>query len=135
MHGTGQIMMFDYRLQLPSLSIHLFKCRRTEWEYVVYKKIRKIDHFYVKAQINPADFYRSELGDIKFSKQTWNNGGLCPFHDDKRPNSFFIHLQSGAYKCFSCGAKGSSIISFIEDFYGLDFPEALNKLINEWEVM
>ena len=96
---------------------------------------KKIDSYSLRAQITPLNFYRSELGSFKITKSDWNNGGLCPFHDDKRPNSFFINLESGAYKCFSCHAKGSNIISFTQQLYGLSFYEVLLKLSNEWEVM
>ena len=40
----------------------------------------------------------------------WN--GLCPFHVDKRPGSFYVNTNTGAFKCHSCGAKGGSLAAF-----------------------
>lgn len=40
----------------------------------------------------------------------WN--GLCPFHADKKPGSFYVNLNTGAFKCHSCGAKGGSLAAF-----------------------
>jgi DNA primase len=89
----------------------------------------------LKCMINPRDFYIREqnLGIIKNSGK-WMEGGICPFHLDKKPGSFFIHSQTGAYTCYSCGSKGSDIISFIMKKYGLGFKEALEKLKREWGV-
>ena len=30
---------------------------------------------------------------------------LCPFHNDRHAGSLVIHKESGACRCFSCGAK------------------------------
>lgn len=87
----------------------------------------------VKQGINPADLYSCELPDMRTPKQAlWNNGGLCPFHDDHKPNSFFVNIDTGAFKCFSCNAGGGDIISFIQLRHGLPFREALVKLADEW---
>lgn len=34
---------------------------------------------------------------------------LCPFHDDHHPGSFKVFSSNNRFKCFSCGAFGSSI--------------------------
>lgn len=87
----------------------------------------------VKFNIPPAEFYRSELYSMPPSRGSkWCDGGLCPFHDDKRIGSFRINLETGAFVCFSCGARGGDIIAFIQQRDWVSFPEALNKLANEW---
>jgi DNA primase len=56
----------------------------------------------IKNALNPQDFYRHELPGAKLKKHEWNDGGLCPFHSDKKPGSFRVNLTTGAFKCFAC---------------------------------
>ena len=89
----------------------------------------------VKTYVPPSEFYRSELptmtppGGI-----AWQKGGLCPFHEDHYQGSFHVHLKTGAFHCFSCGAKGGDIIAFTQLRYAVPFQEAVEKLANEWGV-
>ena len=50
----------------------------------------------------------------------------CPFHDEKTP-SFSVSPQKSIYHCFGCG-KGGNVLSFIMDFEGLNFVEAVERL-------
>lgn len=50
----------------------------------------------------------------------------CPFHNEKTP-SFYVTPDRGTYHCFGCG-KGGDIFSFVQDFEGLDFKQALQNL-------
>jgi len=93
-----------------------------------------IDHNRIKQEISPLDFFNNELQRDNLYNHEWNNGGLCPFHNDGKPGSFHVNVKSGGYKCFSCGAKGGDVIAFTMDVYGLSFPEALAKLSEDWEV-
>lgn len=89
----------------------------------------------VKAYIPPADFYRAELPAMPPPRGGgWRDGGLCVFHADNSAGSFRVNLDTGAFCCFSCGAKGADIIAFTQLRDGLSFPETLNKLSNEWGV-
>ncbi|MBZ0095026.1 MAG: hypothetical protein K8H75_06520 [Sulfuricella sp.] len=89
----------------------------------------------VKAYIPPADFYRAELSAMPPPRGGgWRDGGLCVFHTDNHAGSFRVNLDTGAFCCFSCGAKGSDIIAFIQLRDGLSFLEALSKLSDEWGV-
>ncbi|MBS0587035.1 MAG: hypothetical protein JSS37_03565 [Proteobacteria bacterium] len=89
----------------------------------------------VKAGIRPVDFYRSELPAMPLPLGSgWRDGGLCPFHPDKRAGSFRVNLATGAFICFSCGTKGGDIVAFIQKRDGLSFPEAVQRLSNEWGV-
>ena len=49
--------------------------------------------------------------------------GCCPFHREKTP-SFHVSADKQLYHCFGCGA-GGSVIQFIMNAEGLDFPEAV----------
>ena len=88
----------------------------------------------IKQEINPRDFYEHELPNAILKKHGWNEGGLCPFHSDNNPGSFHINLETGGFNCFSCGEKGGDIIAFTMALYGLNFPEALAKLAEEWGI-
>ncbi len=52
---------------------------------------------------------------------------VCPFHSDHRP-SLRVHLDSGGFKCMSCGIKGGDILSFHMQRYGLGFIAAAKQL-------
>jgi DNA primase len=52
--------------------------------------------------------------------------GLCPFHNEKTP-SFSVNRERQQYYCFGC-EKGGDALSFIMEFEGLSFAEALQKL-------
>lgn len=57
--------------------------------------------------------------------------GLCPFHNDRKAGSFFVNRSTGAFKCFSCGARGGDIVDFHTQFYRIGFSEAVNQLGRE----
>jgi DNA primase len=60
-----------------------------------------------------------------------NMMGLCPFPDHKeRTPSFSVSPQKQVYFCFGCGKKGN-IISFLRDYHGMSFPEAIEFLARE----
>ena len=52
--------------------------------------------------------------------------GCCPFHREKTP-SFHVSADKQLYHCFGCGA-GGSVLQFIMNAEGLDFPDALRFL-------
>lgn len=54
--------------------------------------------------------------------------GCCPFpdHRDSSP-SFDVNEAKGLYKCWGCGRAGS-LLTFIMQIDGLEFPDALEKL-------
>jgi DNA primase len=52
--------------------------------------------------------------------------GLCPFHDDSRP-SFDVDPRRQRYRCWACGKHGD-VISFVQEFEKVSFPEALELL-------
>ena len=89
----------------------------------------------IKTHIPPADFYHAELLAMPLPRGSgWRDGGLCPFHADKHAGSFRVNLETGAFTCFSCGAKGGDIIAFIQQRDGMSFPEAVQKLTDEWGI-
>ena len=51
----------------------------------------------------------------------------CPFHEDRNP-SLRVRLETGSFKCMSCGAKGHDILAFHRQRYGQSFKEAAMAL-------
>lgn len=90
---------------------------------------------YVKEKISPEEFYRRELPTMPRPKRNgWCNGGICPFHYDTRPGSFFVNTNSGAFRCHSCGTGGGDVIAFVMQRDGLPFVKALQHLIQDWRI-
>ena len=85
----------------------------------------------LKDTLMPEQYYMATLGG-SFGRPTGNSwyawGGLCPFHEDKKFGSFFVNKDSGAYRCFSCGAKGGDIIDFHMQKNCLGFKDTLIQL-------
>lgn len=52
---------------------------------------------------------------------------LCPFHDDSHP-SLRVNIQTGAFRCMSCGAHGGDILAFHRMRFGLGFVDAARSL-------
>lgn len=86
---------------------------------------------HLKANLAPECYYSAHLSG-SFGKPTGNGwfmwNGICPFHNDTRPGSFFINKSTGAFRCFSCRAKGGDIIAFHMQRHGIGFTETLNQL-------
>ena len=89
----------------------------------------------VKRSILPLAFFQAALPAFTPRRTTgWLDGGLCPFHDDRRPGSFKVNLDSGAFRCFSCGASGGSVLDFMMKRDGLDFRTALRVVAENFGV-
>lgn len=84
----------------------------------------------IKARVLPVDFYAAELPRLPRTRQdaVWVNGGLCPFHADKNPTSFRVNLDTGAFRCFACGAHGADVFDFLIARDQCSFLEALDYL-------
>jgi DNA primase len=54
----------------------------------------------------------------------------CPFHGEKTP-SFTISPAKQIYHCFGCNVTGDSI-SFVMEYEKLSYPEAIEKLADEY---
>ena len=50
----------------------------------------------------------------------------CPFHEEKT-GSFTVSPQKSIYHCFGCG-RGGNVLTFIQEYEGLSFVEAVEKL-------
>lgn len=85
----------------------------------------------VKQAFTPERYYAEHLPG-QFGKPTGNGWyqwkGLCPFHNDKRPGSFVVNKETGAFKCFSCNEAGGDILDFHMKRYHQTFCVAYNQL-------
>ena len=65
-----------------------------------------------------------EYVDLKRSGSNYK--GLCPFHSEKSP-SFMVSAELQIFKCFGC-SKGGDVITFLQEYEGMEFYEALEFL-------
>jgi DNA primase len=63
---------------------------------------------------------------VALKKAGSNFKGLCPFHNEKSP-SFMVSPELQIFKCFGC-QKSGDVITFLEEFEGMEFYEALKTL-------
>ncbi|MBQ7972598.1 MAG: DNA primase [Lachnospiraceae bacterium] len=63
---------------------------------------------------------------VRLQKKGSNYIACCPFHTEKTP-SFSVSRTKQMYKCFGCG-EGGSVITFLQKYENLSFPEAIKYL-------
>ena len=82
-----------------------------------------------RTQLPPArSFYEKELGKLaRPDRRGWAVAN-CPFHRSKSGRSFSVNLESGAFYCFGCSAKGGDVIAFMRKRYNLSFRGACEQL-------
>lgn len=51
----------------------------------------------------------------------------CCFHDDRKP-SLSVNVETGAFVCHSCGAKGGDVLAFHQVLFGRSFLDAAQDL-------
>lgn len=69
---------------------------------------------------------------VSLKKSGSNYFGLCPFHNEKTP-SFSVAPDKQIFHCFGCGAGGGPI-RFIMNIEGLDFPDAVRFLAQQYNM-
>lgn len=74
---------------------------------------------------DPARYYSDELVALR-GHGVWRDA-LCPFHKDTKP-SLRVNMQTGAYRCFACGASGGDALAFHMARYGQSFKDACRAL-------
>lgn len=57
---------------------------------------------------------------------------LCPFHDESHP-SFRVNTERNVFHCFGCN-KGGDVITFVEEFKGIGFKEAVSYLMRKYNI-
>ncbi|MGB5830410.1 MAG: CHC2 zinc finger domain-containing protein, partial [Thiohalocapsa sp.] len=90
----------------------------------------------LKRCVKPRTFYAQELRHapaLRVRDGGWSQNVRCPFHNDTEP-SFGVNLESGAYRCFGCGAEGGGIVDFVMQRHGLSLADARAKLAADYGV-
>jgi len=75
---------------------------------------------------SPVDYYTGMARLRLLGRGTWRST-VCPFHEDTRP-SLRVNVDSGAYRCMACGAKGRDVLAFHRSRHGLSFVAAAQAL-------
>jgi DNA primase len=87
----------------------------------------------LKAALPAARYYASALQTMPPTQRAgWVDGGLCPFHPDTHKGNFRVNLDTGAYRCFSCDARGGDILDFHQQTRNLSLPETIADLAREF---
>ncbi|MDA7817959.1 DNA primase [Sulfurimonas sp.] len=81
----------------------------------------------LKARLDVVDVVGSYL---ELKKSGANYKAPCPFHDEKSA-SFVVSPSKQIYHCFGCGVGGDSI-KFTMEYEKLNYPEALEKLADNY---
>jgi DNA primase len=73
----------------------------------------------------PTKFYPAHGIELR-GRGAWRDA-LCPFHEDTKP-SLRVRVETGAFRCMTCGARGGDVLAFLRVRYGLGFVEAARRL-------
>ncbi|WP_035053097.1 DNA primase [Andreprevotia chitinilytica] len=86
----------------------------------------RIPDSFIQDLLNRVDIVDVVERYLPLKKGGQNYMACCPFHKEKSP-SFTVSPTKQFYHCFGCGAHGSAV-SFVMEYEGLSFPEAVRKL-------
>ncbi|SMC16615.1 DnaB-helicase binding domain of primase [Andreprevotia lacus DSM 23236] len=86
----------------------------------------RIPDSFIQDLLNRVDIVDVVERYLPLKKGGQNYMACCPFHKEKSP-SFTVSPNKQFYHCFGCGAHGSAV-SFVMEYEGLTFPEAVAKL-------
>lgn len=75
----------------------------------------------------PRAFYEREFTKLTRERKGWRQT-KCPFHDGQSPTSLSLNMTTGGFYCFSCQAKGGSLIDFVMRRDQCDFKTACQTL-------
>lgn len=98
------------------------------------RKRKKGGRVYSQADINTVMFHQDFIGVISdyvvLRKAKSIYTGRCPFCRPLTENSrhFIISKKKELYKCFECGAGGSTVSSFLMRYYNNPFGDILEFL-------
>ncbi len=76
----------------------------------------------------PEQFYAERLKLLP-GRGPWRSASCC-FHADKTP-SLRVNVETGAFRCFGCGAKGRDVVAFTEKVHDVGFVDAA-RLLGAW---
>ncbi|MCE2706168.1 MAG: DNA primase [Proteobacteria bacterium] len=88
----------------------------------------------IEQQVIDEVIRHSEIVEVMGKSLTLKRSGgnyfaCCPFHNEKTP-SLSINSKEQFFHCFGCGESGN-VITFVMNYFGLDFVEAIKKLARD----
>jgi len=87
--------------------------------------MRNHGHFERERLPDPVAYFAG-MGLRFYGRGRWRSA-LCQFHPDARP-SLRINIETGAFRCMACGAKGGDVLDFHRARHGLSFAQAAQDL-------
>lgn len=122
------VVAFDLSACLPSLSFLSESKKRLEGKSasgdVVSKCKRALDILQVAQELQAARGLPVLLE--RRGRPAWW-GGLCPFHNERRP-SYFVNIERGFYLCRSCGARGD-VLNLYQVLHGLGSVQEVIRVV------
>ncbi|MCD8338763.1 MAG: DNA primase, partial [Burkholderiales bacterium] len=90
----------------------------------------RISSSFIKELIDRADVFEVVNRRVPLKVKGPNGWACCPFHNEKTP-SFSVNRDKQFYHCFGCGKSGNAL-SFIMEYEGLSFVDAVERLAAEY---
>ncbi len=84
--------------------------------------VRRFD----RNQLPSAIAYFESLDNPLRGRGAWRNA-ICPFHGDSKP-SLRVRVDTGAFRCMVCGARGGNVLDFHQRRTGKGFVDAAREL-------
>ena len=85
---------------------------------------------FIREWLPSAPVYFDNIG-LKLSGRGAWRSAVCLFHDDKQP-SLRVKIDTGAFRCMACGARGGDVLEFERLRTGKSFVDAARDL-GAWE--
>ncbi len=92
-----------------------------------------IDHITIGRIQDAAQIVEVVSDFVTLRRRGVNYVGLCPFHDDRTPPSFYVSPSKNICKCFACG-EGGSPIHFVMKHEQLSYYESLKYLARKYNI-
>jgi hypothetical protein len=87
--------------------------------------LRQYKKFHPERLPPASPYYVKQFPGLKPGKMRLWVSVRCCFHEDTQP-SLRLHLISGAFRCFACGAKGGDVLAFQQLRYNMTFRAAVS---------
>lgn len=78
------------------------------------------------ARLPDPETYFENRGLVPQGRGAWRMA-QCPFHDDTHA-SLGVNVETGAFRCHACGAKGGDVLDFERQYTGHGFKQAAQDL-------
>jgi hypothetical protein len=100
--------------------------KRTRWTEEERGRIKE----WIKAVVSPLMVYERYVGEVKWRGKDYSLA-LCPFHNDSNPS---LSIRERVFHCFGCGWEGDIFAFVMKRFVGLDFPQAVEKVVKDFSL-